>query len=137
MGICMGKALVGFEMLTGMFSPSSGGELVPRRRWCSAGPSRLISSIDPQPRGFGLILSFALALLEQLDRGIIYYLTGDCVAICRQGMRMACASNTRSWITSETRSGSLVHLPTQPAIIDPFRSIPSLANIWLWRYRGR
>ena len=133
----MGRACIGFQMFTGMFRPSSGGELVPRCRWCSTGPRRLISSIDPQPRGFGLVLSFALALLEQLDRGIIYYLTGDCVAICRQGMRMACASNTRSWITSETRSSSLVHLPTHPAISAPLRSIPSLANIWLWRYRGR
>jgi hypothetical protein len=31
----------------------------------------------------------------------------------------------------------LVHLPTHPAMSAPLRSIPSLANIWLWRYRGR
>ena len=32
----------------------------------------LISGVDPEPRGFGLVLPFALALLEQLDRGIIH-----------------------------------------------------------------
>ena len=93
-GIRMGKAFVGFQMFTGIFSPSAGGELVPHRRWCPAGPRRLISRINPEPRGFGLILSFSIALLEQLDRCVIYYLTGDCVAICREGIKMAWASNT-------------------------------------------
>ena len=59
-------------MLTGMFRPSAGGELVPHRRWCSAGPSIFFSGIDPQPCGFGLVLSFAIALLEQFDRCVVH-----------------------------------------------------------------
>ena len=68
----MGKAFVGFQMFTGMLRPSAGGELVPHRRWCPAGPRRLISRINPEPRGFGLILPFAIALLEQLDRCVVH-----------------------------------------------------------------
>ena len=90
----MSKALVGREMFTGMFSPSAGGELVPHRWWYSADPSIFFSGVDPQPCGFSLVLSFAIARLEQLDRGIIYYLVGDYVVICREGMKIACASNT-------------------------------------------
>ncbi len=45
---------------------------VPNRGRYPAGQSCLIPNIGPQPRGFGLILSFFLALLEQFDRGIIY-----------------------------------------------------------------
>jgi hypothetical protein len=68
----MGKTLKGFQMFTGMFSPSAGGELVPHRRWYSAVPSDVFSGVDPPPCGFGLILSFAIALLEQLDRCFIH-----------------------------------------------------------------
>ncbi|MFT4708319.1 MAG: hypothetical protein ACI9PU_002168, partial [Ascidiaceihabitans sp.] len=93
-GIRVGKAFIGRQMLTGLFSPSAGGELVPHRRRCRARPSCLIPSVDPQPRGFGLVLSFSIALLEQLDRGVIYYPTGDCFAICREGIKIACASKT-------------------------------------------
>jgi hypothetical protein len=71
-GVRVGKAFIGSQMLTGMFSPSAGGELVPHRGWCSTGPSVFFSGVDSQPRGFGLVLSFAIAFLEQLDRGIIH-----------------------------------------------------------------
>jgi|GEM_PF-4416703 hypothetical protein len=71
-GVRMSKALVGREMLTGMFSPSAGGELVPHRGVYSAGPSIFFSGLDPQPCGFSLVLTTAIALLEQLDRCIIH-----------------------------------------------------------------
>ena len=71
-GVRVGKAFVGRKMPIGMLRPSTGRELVPHRGRYPAGPSCLIPNIGPQPCGFGLVLSFAIALLEQLDRGIIY-----------------------------------------------------------------
>ena len=71
-GVHVGKAFVGRKMPIGMLSPSTGRELVPHRGRYPAGPSCLIPNIGPQLRGFGLILSFFFALLEQFDRGIIY-----------------------------------------------------------------
>jgi hypothetical protein len=33
---------------------------------------------DPQARSFGLVSPFASAILQQLHRGVVYYLAGDC-----------------------------------------------------------
>jgi hypothetical protein len=66
----MSKTLIGRQMLTGMFCPTAGGELVPDGGRCPVGPSIFFSGVDPEPRGFGL--SFSIALLEQLNRSIIH-----------------------------------------------------------------
>jgi hypothetical protein len=58
-GIRMGKAFIGRQMPIGMLRASAGGELVPYGGRCCAGPRLLISRVDPEPRGFGLVLPFA------------------------------------------------------------------------------
>ena len=63
----MGKALIGLQMLTGMLCLPTGGELIPSGGWRRTAPGLLISGVDPQARGFGLVLSTTLALLQQLE----------------------------------------------------------------------
>ena len=69
-GIRLGKALVGFQMFTGMFRALAGGELIPYSGRCCSGSSAPIYGVNPEPRCPGLVLTFAL--LEQLDRCIIH-----------------------------------------------------------------
>ena len=69
-GIRLGKALVGFQMFTGMFRALAGGELIPYSGRCCSGPSAPISGVNPELRCPDLVLTFAF--LEQLDRCIIH-----------------------------------------------------------------
>ena len=90
----MGKALIALQMFAGMPCLPAGGELIPGGGWRRTAPGLLVSGINPQARGFDLVLSATFALLQQLDCGVVYYPAGDCAAICREGMKMACPAST-------------------------------------------